>query len=127
MLRLYCYWIASTIVITIAFRHSEQAAVSAFAISILSFIAGAGLKGSLFLTWKHILAALCLAVPMMVAAHWIGQGFSVRLFGYKLTGTEWGWLAFFVCFLFAPKRVKLIPPQEMVKQNKRRKKKRKQF
>jgi hypothetical protein len=113
-------------VILNTFPHSEQAQLYAVATSLLSFIAGAGLKGSLFLTWKHALVGLCLAVPMMVGAHWIGHGFLVRLFGYSLNGTQWGWLAFFVCFLFAPIRMKLIPPQEMVKQNKRRRK-RKQF
>jgi hypothetical protein len=114
-------------VIINTFPHSEQAALYAVATSILSFIAGAGLKGSLFLTWKHILVGLCLAVAIMVASHWIGHGFLVRLFGYRLTGTQWAWLAFFVCFLFAPMRTKLIPPQEMGKKNKLHKKKRKQF
>jgi hypothetical protein len=82
-----------------------SAGLSAFGTSILSFFAGAGLKGSLYGTRWQKVAGASAALVFMLLAHWLGGGFSVHIFGIDLTGTEWGWIGFIICLLFTPKRM----------------------
>ena len=75
----------------------------AFGTSGLSFFAGGGLRGSLSGTRGQKIAGASFALVCMIIAHWLGSGFSVHLFALHLTGTEWGWIGFFICLLFTPK------------------------
>lgn len=105
---IYIYWMFGlVIIITVYTNTGWQAALSALAGVGFAFLAGAGLKGSLYGTKAQKLAGLALAVVMISLAHWIGQGFSVHVFGYDLTGTEWVWIGFAICLLFTPKRFAL--------------------
>ncbi len=105
MILIYLYWLASILIIFGASTNAgTQPGLSAFGTSLLSFFAGAGLRGSFYYTWKHIAAGSAAAIAFMAAAHWIRRDFWLGLFGYVFTGSEWGWLGFFICLLFTPKR-----------------------
>ena len=83
-----------------------QAALSAFGTTVLVFFAGAGLRGSFFPGTHKLqkLAGLGAAIIFVGLAHWIGKGFSVHVVTYDLTGSEWGWIGFVICFLCTTKR-----------------------
>ena len=104
---IYIYWLISMVIAFTAFSAGWQAGLSAIGTTLLSVIAGAGLRGSLYGPKWQKLAGLGLAVVLIGIAHWIGQGFSAHVFGYDFTGTEWGWLGFLICFLCISKRFAL--------------------
>jgi hypothetical protein len=101
---IYIYVLISLVIAFTAFSAGWQAGLSAIGTTFLAFAAGAGLRGSLYGTKRQKLAGLALAVVLMSIAHWVGQGFSVHVFGYNFTGTEWGWLGFVICVLCTSKR-----------------------
>ena len=101
---IYMYVLISMVIAFTAFSAGWRAGLSAIGTSFFAFVAGAGLRGGLYGTTRQKVAGLGLAVGLMSIAHWIGQGFSVHVFGYDLTGTQWGWLGFVICFLCITKR-----------------------
>jgi hypothetical protein len=106
MFIIYPYLLISVIVIITAFNAAGlSAGGSAFGTSILSFFAGSGLKGSFYGTRGQKLAGACAALVLMGISHWLGAGFSVHILGIDLTGTQWGWIGFFICLLFTTKRM----------------------
>lgn len=104
MFIIYIYWLLSIVVIVTAFNAAGLwPGLSAFGTSLLSFFAGAGLKGSLYGTRGQKIAGASAALVLMGIAHWFGAGFSVRILGNNLTGTEWGWIGFVICLLLTPR------------------------
>ena len=101
---IYIYVLISLVIAFIAFSAGWRAGLSAIGTSFFAFVAGAGLKASLYGTTRQKVAGLGLAVGLMSITHWVGQGFSVHVFGYDFTGTAWGWLGFAICFLCITKR-----------------------
>jgi hypothetical protein len=102
---IYVYWVISLTLVVSAFVNAGWGpALSTAGTSLLSFFAGAGLRGSLYGTKGQKLAGLGMAVVFMGIAHWVGHGFSAHVFGYDFDGTQWGWLGFVVCFLCTTKR-----------------------
>jgi hypothetical protein len=100
------YWLASVAVALAAFSSGGMTpGLCALGTSALAFIAGVGLKGTIYGSWRRRLAGLCLALVSMGIAHWLGTGFSVNLLGVSLGGTEWGWLSFFISLLLISKRM----------------------
>ncbi len=84
--------------------------LSALGTSFLSFFSGAGLRGSLYGTRGQKFAGGSAAIIFMAIAHWIGAGVWVHIYGIDLAGSEWGWIGFFICLLFMPKRMAAIYP-----------------
>src|SRR5438094_756494 len=99
----YIYWITSLVISVTAFTAGWRAALSAAGTSLLSIIAGAGLRGSFYGTKPQKVAGFVLAAILISIAYWLGQEFSAHLFGFDLTGAEWGLLGFVICLLFTPK------------------------
>jgi len=94
----------TSLVISIsAFTAGWRAGLSAAGTSLLSVIAGAGLRGSLYGTKPQKVTDFVLAAILISIAYWLGQGFSAHLFGFDLTGSERGLLGFAICLLFTPK------------------------
>lgn len=104
MLFIFAYWITSLIITITSFTSAGASpGFSALGTCALSFFAGAGLKGSLYGSRGQKIAGVVAATVFMAIAHWIGAGFSVRISDIELTGTEWGWIGFFVCLIFTSK------------------------
>ena len=101
---IYLYVLFSLVIAFTAFSAGWQASLSALGATLLSLVAGVGLRGSLYGTKGQKLAGVGLAVVLIGFAHWVGRGFSAQVFGYYFTGTEWAWLGFVICFLFTPKQ-----------------------
>ena len=101
---IYIYVLISLVIAFTTFSAGWRAGLSAIGTSFFAFVAGAGLRGGLYGTTRQKVAGLGLAVGLMSITHWVGQGFSVHVFGYDLTGTQWGWLGFVICFLCITKR-----------------------
>jgi hypothetical protein len=101
---IYIYVLISLVIAFTAFSAGWQAGLSAIGTSFFAFVAGAGLRRGLYGTTRQKVAGLGLAVGLMSITHWVGQGFSVHVFGYDFTGTAWGWLGFAICFLCITKR-----------------------
>ena len=102
---IYMYVPISMVIAFTAFSAGWRAGLSAIGTSLFAFVAGAGSRGSLYGTTRQKVAGLGLAVGLMSITHWVGQGFSVHVFGYDFTGTQWGWLGFVICFLCITKRL----------------------
>ena len=109
MLFIYLYWLASLVVIISSFSNAGLGpGLSALATSALSFFAGGGLRGSLYGTKGQKIAGSLTALVCMSIAYYIGAGFSVRLYDHLLTGTQWGWIGFFICLIFTPRSMTYI-------------------
>src|SRR5690348_12330631 len=104
---LVVYFLLSLIIsVSAAFRAGLGPAVCAILTSILALIAGGGLRASVF--WgdrTQKIGGPVIAALLAALAYWLSSGFSVGLFGYLLTGTEWGIIGFFLCFLFVTRRL----------------------
>jgi hypothetical protein len=101
---IYIYVLISLVIAFTAFSAGWRAGLSAIGTSFFAFVAGVGLRRGLYGKTRQKVAGLGLAVGLMSITHWVGQGFSVHVFGYDLTGTAWGWLRFAICFLCITKR-----------------------
>lgn len=78
--------------------------LSIFGSSVLSVIAGSGLRGSLYSGVGSIIGGLVMACIFMGIAQWLGAKFSVGLFGNQLTGHVWSIIGFVVSFLCTQKK-----------------------
>jgi len=83
---IYIYVLISLVIAFTAFSAGWRAGLSAIGTSFFAFVGGAGLRGSLYGTTRQKVAGLGLAVGLMSITHWVGQGFSVHVFGYDFTG-----------------------------------------
>jgi len=101
---IYIYVLISLVIAFTAFSAGWRAGLSAIGTSFFAFVAGAGFRRGLYGTTRQKVAGLGLAVGLMSITHWVGQGFSVHVFGYDFTGMAWGWLGFAICFLCITKR-----------------------
>ena len=101
---IYMYVLISLVIAFTAFSAGWRAGLSAIGTSFFAFVAGAGFRRGLYGTTRQKVAGLGLAVGLMSITHWVGQGFSVHVFGYDVTGMAWGWLGFAICFLCITKR-----------------------
>lgn len=83
--------------------------LSLIGVSLLSFWAGSGLKGSLYGTSGQRIAGFVLAAIFMFIANWLTHAypFVVRIFDVTLGGGLWAALYFVVAF-FATKRVDAV-------------------
>ena len=72
----------------------------------LFVIAGGGFKAGL--RWgsrsQRVKSFIGAAILLSIAV-WLSYGFSVQIFDYALTGAEWGWAGFAICFVFANRRL----------------------
>jgi hypothetical protein len=89
-----------------AFKARWSVGLYTIGTSALFLVAGGGLKASLW--WgdrTQKFGGLFVALVLAAVAQWLSSGFSVRLFGYSLSGGLWGWIGFAICFLFADRRL----------------------
>jgi hypothetical protein len=76
----------------------------AIATSSLALIAGGGMKASLWWGDKaQKVGGSVIAFALMALAQWLFSGFTVQLFGHFLSGGQWAWIGFVICFVFASK------------------------
>lgn len=79
--------------------------------SALSLVAGGGLRASLWGDKAQKIGGFVIAAIMMfLALHFLAPSFSVRLFGFALTGQEWGWAGAIITFLFTDQKLAGVTP-----------------
>jgi hypothetical protein len=79
-------------------------ALYALLTSFLFLVARGGLKASLW--WgdrAQKIGGSIVAAVLAILAQWLSTGFSVKLFDHFLSGAQWGWIGFAICFVFAGK------------------------
>ena len=59
-------------------------------------------------TSRQKILGVVFAIFVMGIAHWLGEGFSVGLFGFLLAGYEWVWIGFFICLIFTPRTMAYV-------------------
>ena len=101
---IYIYVLISLVIAFTAFSAGWRAGLSAIGTSFFAFVAGAGLRGGLYGDDTAKSGRVGASRRLMSITHWVGQGFSVHVFGYDFTGMAWGWLGFAICFLCITKR-----------------------
>ena len=80
-----------------------SAGLCAIGASALFTVAGGGLKASFAGDMTQKIGGSVIALVLVLAGRWLSNGFSVMLFGTRLSGEEWGWIGFILCFLSANK------------------------
>jgi len=104
---LFLYVMLSLVISGSAAIHAGLAAgVYAILTSGLVLIAAGGGKAMLF--WGDIIQKIggtLAAIFLVILAYWLSGGFSVGLFGYLLTGAEWGAIGFVIAFLWVNRRI----------------------
>jgi hypothetical protein len=87
-----------------AFDSGWTVALSIFGSSVLSVLAGSGLRGSLYSGIGPIVGGLVMACIFMGIAQWLGTMYSVGLFENQLSGHVWSVIGFVVSFLCTSKK-----------------------
>jgi hypothetical protein len=97
------YIVISGIVSFTAISSGWSATLSAAGTSLLSVIAGSGLRGSLYGTKTQKVGGFVFAAILIGIAYWLGHLFSAHLFDFDFTGSQWGVIGFVISLVFTPK------------------------
>jgi TPR repeat protein len=104
---IYIYLIASIVIASsAAFKVGWGTALSIAVASMLSLVAGGGLKASL--RWgdrAQKIGGSVVALIIMGLAQWLATNFSVWLFGNFLSGDLWCWIGFAIGLIFTTKKL----------------------
>ena len=100
-LLLYIYVVLSVVASIAALFHGIGAGVCAILTSTIALIAGGGWRAMLVSGgMSRKTGATVLALLLAALAYWLSRGFSVGLFSYRFTGTQWGAFGFALAFLW---------------------------
>lgn len=104
---IFIYLIASVAIAgSAAFNVGWKVGLFAITTSVLSLIAGAGLKASLW--WGDKIQKIggpIVAFLLVLVAQWLARGFSAHVFGNLVSGGLWGWVGFAICFAFTGRKL----------------------
>ena len=104
MLWLFLFGVMIAVTVSAYSAYGASGALYIGGASLLAFVAGSGLRGSLYGSKGQLAGGAIAATFCMGIALWLSQEINVRAFGYEILGWFWVVGFFASCFLLTTKR-----------------------